>query len=40
VYIPGSTTNLREGKLDSPDLTLVAKTVLSNELQFRVPGRA
>lgn len=35
--IPGSTTNLREGELDTPDLTLVAQTILANELQLRVP---
>jgi hypothetical protein len=35
--IPSSTTNLGEGELDTPDLTLVAETVLSNELQFGVP---
>ena len=36
--IPGSTTNLGEGELDSPDLTLVAETIFSNELQLGVPG--
>lgn len=34
--IPGSTTNLGQGELDTPDLTLVAETVLSNELQLGV----
>ena len=34
--IPGSTTNLGQGKLDTPDLTLVAETVLANELQLGV----
>lgn len=40
VYIPGSTTNLGEGELDTPDLTLVAETILANELQLRVPSRS
>lgn len=35
--LPGSTTNLREGELDTPDFTLVAESILSNELQLRVP---
>lgn len=35
--IPGSTTDLGEGELDTPDLTLVAETVLANNLQLRVP---
>ena len=34
--VPSSTTNLGEGKLDTPDLSLVAETILANELQFRV----
>jgi hypothetical protein len=36
-FVPGSTTNLGESELDSPDLTLVAESVLSNELQFLIP---
>lgn len=36
--IPGSTANLRESELDTPDLTLVAETILADELQFEVPG--
>lgn len=35
--IPGSTTNLGESQLDTPDLTLVAETILSDNLQFGVP---
>jgi hypothetical protein len=35
--IPGSTTNLGEGELDTPDLTLVAESILADELQLRVP---
>jgi hypothetical protein len=35
--VPGSTTNLGEGELDTPDLTLITKTILADELQFRVP---
>ncbi len=35
--IPGSTTDLGEGELDTPDLTLVAETILADELQFGVP---
>jgi hypothetical protein len=37
MYLPGSTTDLGEGKLDTPDFTLVSETVLANELQFGVP---
>ena len=36
--IPGSTTDLGEGELDAPDLTLVAETVLADSLQLRVAG--
>jgi hypothetical protein len=36
--IPGSTTDLGEGELDAPDLTLVAETVLANSLQLSVAG--
>jgi hypothetical protein len=36
LYLPSGTTNLGESKLDTPDLTLVAQTVLSNELQLRI----
>ena len=35
--IPGSTTDLGEGELDAPDLTLVTETVLADTLQLRVP---
>lgn len=35
--IPGSTTNLGESELDTPDLTLVAQTILANKLQLGVP---
>lgn len=35
--LPGSTTNLGEGELDTPDLTLVAQTILADKLQLRVP---
>lgn len=35
--LPGSTTNLGEGELDTPDLTLVPETVLADELQLGVP---
>jgi len=34
--IPSSTTNLGEGQLDTPDLTLVAQTIFANNLQLRV----
>ena len=37
VFIPGSTTNLGESELDSPDLTLVAESVFTDELQFLIP---
>ena len=36
LHIPSSTTNLGEGELDTPDLTLVAETVLADSLQFGV----
>lgn len=36
LHIPSSTTNLRQGKLDTPNLTLVAQAVLADNLQFRV----
>ena len=32
--IPGSTTNLGQGELDTPDLTLVAESILADELQL------
>ena len=35
-HIPSSTTNLGQGKLDTPHLTLVAQAVLADNLQFRV----
>jgi hypothetical protein len=35
---PGSTTDLGEGELDAPDLTLVAETELANGLQLSVAG--
>jgi len=35
--LPGSTTNLGESKLDTPDFTLVAETIFSNELQLGIP---
>ena len=35
--LPSSTTDLGEGELDTPDLTLVAESILSNELQLGVP---
>lgn len=36
--LPGSTTDLGQSQTDSPDLTLVAQAILSDELQLRVPG--
>lgn len=36
INIPSSTTNLGEGKLDTPHLTLVAQAVLADNLQLRV----
>lgn len=36
LHIPSSTTNLGQGKLDTPNLTLVAEAVLADNLQFRV----
>ena len=40
VYIdnlPGSTTDLGQSQTDSPDLTLVAQAIFTDELQLRVP---
>lgn len=34
--VPSSTTNLGKSELDTPDLTLVAETVLADSLQFGV----
>lgn len=34
--IPSSTTDLGQGELDTPHLTLVAQAVLADNLQFRV----
>jgi hypothetical protein len=36
ISIPSSTTNLGKGELNTPHLTLVAKTVLADDLQFGV----
>ena len=35
--LPGSTTDLGEGELDTPHLALVAQTILANELELSVP---
>jgi len=40
ISIPSSTTNLGEGEHDAPHLTLVAETILSDELQLSVPVKA
>src|SRR3569833_38872 len=37
-YIPGSTTDLGQGELDTPDLSLVLQAILADELQLGVPG--
>lgn len=39
-HVPSSTTNLGQGELDTPDLTLVAQTVFSDNLQFRVTSKS
>jgi hypothetical protein len=39
IDIPGSTTDLGQSQTDSPDLTLVAQAILSDELQLRVPDQ-
>lgn len=36
-YIPGSTTNLGEGQLYTPYLTLIAQAIFADELQLSVP---
>lgn len=38
IDVPGSTTDLGQSELDTPDLTLVAKTVLSDTLELGVPN--
>lgn len=38
--LPSGTTDLGEGEEDTPNLTLVAKTELANELELGVPGAA
>jgi hypothetical protein len=35
--LPGSTTDLGQSQLDTPDLALVAQTILADELQLGVP---
>lgn len=35
-YLPGSTTDLGEGQLDAPDLTLVAQSIFAHELELVV----
>jgi hypothetical protein len=37
---PGSTTDLGEGELDAPHLTLVAETVLADSLQLRASSHS
>ena len=37
--LPGGTTNLGKSELDTPDFTLVAKTIFSDSLQFRITRR-
>ena len=36
MFLPSSTTNLGQSELDTPDFTLVAQTVFTDNLQFRV----
>jgi hypothetical protein len=36
IHIPSSTTNLGQSELDTPNLTLVAQTVLADNLELRV----
>jgi hypothetical protein len=38
VHSPGCTTDLGQSQLDSPDLALVAETILANKLQLSVPS--
>lgn len=37
--LPGSTTDLGEREHNAPHFTLVAKTILADDFQLRVPGR-
>ncbi len=34
--LPGSTTDLGQSQLDSPDLTLIAESIFANELQLSI----
>ena len=36
---PSGTTDLGQSQLDSPDLALVAKTILADELQLSIPNQ-
>ena len=36
--LPSGTTDLGQGQLDAPDLTLVAETILADELQLGIPN--
>lgn len=40
IDLPGSTTDLGQSQTDSPDLTLVAQAIFTNELQLRVPDQS
>jgi hypothetical protein len=37
--LPSSTTDLGQSQLDSPDLALVAETILADELQLSIPNQ-
>lgn len=36
--LPGSTTDLGQSQLDTPDLTLVAQTIFADELELSIPN--
>ena len=36
-FIPGSTTNLGEGELDTPDFAFVPQAILPHQFQLGVP---
>jgi hypothetical protein len=39
LVVPSSPTNLRQGELDAPHLSLVAETIFAHSLQLGVTGR-
>jgi len=38
-FVPSSTTNFGQGKLDSPDFSLVAETIFADSFELSIAGR-